>query len=72
MSDVVPRLVSAVGFLTMIGIAWAFSMDRRRVPWRTVAWGAALQLVLGLVLLKTFVGQLFFEAMSSLVGALLA
>ena len=72
MSDLGPRLVSAVGFLAMIGIAWAFSMDRRRVPWRTVAWGAALQLGLGLVLLKTFVGQLFFEAMSSLVGALLA
>ena len=72
MNDLGPRLVSAVGFLAMIGIAWAFSMDRRRVPWRTVAWGAALQLGLGLVLLKTFVGQLFFEAMSSLVGALLA
>ena len=71
MSDVVPRLVSAVGFLAMIAIAWAFSMDRRRVPWRTVAWGAALQLALGLLLLKTFVGQLFFEGMSAVVGALL-
>ncbi len=71
MSDVVPRLVSAVGFLAMIAIAWAFSMDRRRVPWRTVAWGAALQLALGLLLLKTFVGRLFFEGMSAVVGALL-
>ncbi len=71
MSDLGPRLVSAVGFLVMIAIAWAFSMDRRRVPWRTVAWGVALQLALGLLLLKTFVGQLFFEGMTAVVGALL-
>ena len=71
MSDLGPRLVSGIGFLAMIAIAWAFSMDRRRVPWRTVAWGVALQLALGLLLLKTFVGQLFFEGMSAVVGALL-
>ncbi len=71
MSDLGPRLVSAVGFLVMIAIAWAFSMDRRRVPWRTVAWGVALQLALGVLLLKACGGQLFFEGMSAVVGALL-
>jgi CNT family concentrative nucleoside transporter len=63
-----PRLVSAVGFVAMIAIAWAFSQDRRRFPWRTVAWGAALQLALGVVLLETPVGEAFFRGMNRAVA----
>ncbi|MCH7709506.1 MAG: hypothetical protein IH884_13530, partial [Myxococcales bacterium] len=37
----------------MIGVAWAFSTDRQRVPWRTVIAGSLLQLGLGILLLKT-------------------
>src|SRR5262245_65913558 len=61
MSGAGPRFVSAFGFLAMIAIAWAFSQDRRRFPWRTVAWGAALQLALGVVLLETPFGEIFFR-----------
>ncbi len=64
------RAVPALGFVTMIGIAWIFSSDRQRFPWRTVATGVALQLALALLLLKTPVGRLFFQAMSAVVGAL--
>ena len=35
----------------LLAIAWAFSEDRRRIPWRTVARGVALQWVLALVLI---------------------
>jgi CNT family concentrative nucleoside transporter len=63
------RLVSVVGFAAMIAIAWLFSIDRRRFPWRVVAAGSALQLALAVVLLKTAVGRLFFDAMSAVVGA---
>jgi CNT family concentrative nucleoside transporter len=55
----------------MVAIAWAASSDRRRMPWRTVAWGLGLQLALGVLLLKTPAGELFFRGMSALVGALL-
>jgi CNT family concentrative nucleoside transporter len=68
-TDLGPRLVSALGFVTMIAIAWLFSVDRRRLPWRTVLAGSALQLALGVLLLKTAVGQLFFDAMRAIVGA---
>jgi len=54
-------LVSALGFVAMIAIGWTFSQDRRRFPWRTVAWGSALQLALAAVLLKTPVGDVFFR-----------
>ena len=54
-----------------MALAWALSEDRRAVPWRTVAWGIALQLGLGLLLLKTPFGDGFFAVMSALVAALI-
>ena len=68
MSEAGPRFVSALGFVAMIAIAWAFSQDRRRFPWRTVAWGSALQLALGVVLLETPVGEAFFRGMNRAVA----
>ena len=56
----------------MIAIAWLFSTDRRRVPWRIVGWGLAIQLLLGVVLLKTAAGAPFFNGMNALSDALMA
>jgi len=71
-SDPGLRAVSALGFVAMIGIAWACSRDRRRVPWVTVAWGVALQLGLGLLLLRTGIGRAFFTGVNELVARFLA
>jgi CNT family concentrative nucleoside transporter len=68
-SDIGLRIVSLLGFGVMIAIAWAFSCNRRLFPWRTVLSGAAIQLALGVVLLKTAVGTFFFDAMRAVVGA---
>jgi CNT family concentrative nucleoside transporter len=72
MSDLGLRAVSAVGFVSMIAIAWALSRDRKRIAWRTVAWGVALQLTLACTLLLTDLGAAFFVAVESVVGGLLA
>jgi concentrative nucleoside transporter, CNT family len=37
--------------LALLGLAYAISEDRRRIPWRTVAGGVALQIVLAVLLL---------------------
>jgi CNT family concentrative nucleoside transporter len=66
-SEVGARLVSALGFVAMIAIAWVFSHDRRRFPWRTVAWGVGLQLLLGAILLRSRVGEGFFRVTNGLV-----
>ena len=71
MSDPGARVVSAVGFVAMIAIAWVFSQGRRRFPWRPVVWGTAIQLALGLVLLRTPVGGVFFRATNGLVDLFL-
>ena len=67
MSDPGARLVSVLGFVAMLAIAWGASQDRRRFPWRTVAWGVGLQLALGAVLLRTPVGAVFFGITNGIV-----
>jgi CNT family concentrative nucleoside transporter len=42
---------AVIGLLALLGFAWLISEDRRRVPWRTVASGVALQLILALILI---------------------
>jgi CNT family concentrative nucleoside transporter len=71
-TDLGARAVSGIGLAVMIAIAWCCSSDRHRIPWRTVAWGVALQLALGAMLLKTPLGRLFFEGMNAIVSALIA
>ena len=71
MSDAGARIISVLGLGAMVAIAWVFSSDRSRVPWLTVAWGIGLQLVLGVLLLKTPLGSLFFAAMNAIVSSLI-
>jgi CNT family concentrative nucleoside transporter len=42
---------SLLGLAALLAIAWALSEDRRRIPWRTVAAGIALQWALAALLL---------------------
>lgn len=46
------RLMSFLGLVALLGIAFAFSTHHRRVNWRTVVMGTLLQLALGFFLLK--------------------
>jgi hypothetical protein len=42
--------VSFVGFMIFAGISWLLSSSRRKIAWRTIAWGVALQLLIGLII----------------------
>lgn len=55
------RLISALGLLSMIGLAWLGSENRRAAPWRLVGWGLGLQFVLGLLVIRTTLGVAFFS-----------
>ncbi len=65
------RLLSALGLVVMVALAWALSLDRKRFPWRIVAWGTALQLVFGVFVLKTPVGLAFFGFLNDVFARLL-
>jgi concentrative nucleoside transporter, CNT family len=54
------RLVSLLGLVVLIALAWALSNNRRSFPWRTVLWGLGLQFFFALFILKTPAGQRLF------------
>jgi len=66
------RLMGLVGMGTMIGLAWLLSTNRNRVNWSLVAKGVGLQVVFGLLVLKTPVGRWLFEQANGLFLRLLS
>ncbi|MDH3622986.1 MAG: NupC/NupG family nucleoside CNT transporter [Myxococcales bacterium] len=65
------RLMSLVGLFAMVGIAWLMSQHRRAMPWRAIGWGLGLQLLFGVLVLKTRAGLLIFSILNDAVIALL-
>lgn len=63
--------MGAVGLVVILGVAWAFSANRKAIRPQLLAWGLGLQIVFALLVLKTPV-QGVFRAASSVVQALLA
>lgn len=65
------RLIGVLGIVVMIAIAVLMSHDRRRINWRLVASGVALQVVFGLLVLKTSAGRAVFQTFGHWITALL-
>ncbi len=55
------KIVSFVGILVFIALAWIISENRKKIGWVTVAWGLALQFVFALLILKTRAGLALFD-----------
>lgn len=66
------RMTGVLGFAVMIALAWAMSEDRRRVPWKLVGSGVALQVVVGILVLKTELGRAFFRGVNGVFVRLLS
>jgi CNT family concentrative nucleoside transporter len=65
------RLISALGLVVFIGLAYAFSVNRRAVRWQPVLWGIALQLIFALLILRTAPGFVVFSFLGDVVGQFL-
>ena len=61
------RWISLLGLLVFIGISYLASNNRKSIPWNTVLWGIALQLILGVLILKTTTGLAVFQFLGSLI-----
>lgn len=59
------RFISLLGLSVFVCISYLGSNNRRLVPWNTVLWGIALQLVLGVLLLKSEIGLKTFQFLGS-------
>jgi CNT family concentrative nucleoside transporter len=55
------KLVSILGLVTFLALAWTLSAHHKRFPWRTVAWGLGLQFTFALLILKTAPGRAVFD-----------
>jgi CNT family concentrative nucleoside transporter len=64
------RLIGIPGLAAILAVAWLLSYDRRRVPWRLVASGLALQASFGVLVLKTAPGRWFFERVGDVVNGI--
>ena len=63
--------VSAAGFIVFAGIAWLLSTDRRKIAWKTIAWGVSLQLLIGLIVFRFPVSHRVFLWLNDAVLVLL-
>jgi CNT family concentrative nucleoside transporter len=65
------NLISVGGFFTFAAIAWMISSNRRKVSWKTIGAGLALQLILGLLIFRFPGSHRLFLWMNDAVLALL-
>ncbi len=46
------RFFALIGFVLILGIAWALSNNKKAIRWRTVGWGLLLQIIIAILVLK--------------------
>jgi CNT family concentrative nucleoside transporter len=63
------NLISFLGIFVLCVIAWLGSENRRNIPWRTIAWGIGIQLIVGLIVFV--VGTQVVEGINNLLNAVL-
>ncbi|MGA2020317.1 MAG: NupC/NupG family nucleoside CNT transporter [Candidatus Sulfotelmatobacter sp.] len=66
------RFTGILGLLTMLGLAYAFSTNRRAIRLKTVAWGLGLQFAFAVCVLRIDAGRRVFQAAGDVVSRLLS
>jgi len=65
------RLTGLIGIIGVVGLAYAFSTDRRAIRLRTMLWGLGLQMVFAIIVLKWTFGQRVMSTAGAAVTKLL-
>lgn len=65
------RLISVLGLLLMMVIAWGLSNNRRKIEWRAIGGGLALQFFFAYIILCTNAGLMFFDLTKDAVNAVI-
>lgn len=66
------RLISFIGLVCMLGCAYLLSSERKSIRWQTVGSGLLIQIVFGLLILKTSFGMSLFEGARSFFTGILS
>src|SRR5262250_3337562 len=65
------RFTGILGLLTMLGLAYGFSTNRRAIRIKTVAWGLGLQIAFAVFVLRVEIGRNMFHSAGNAVNRLL-
>lgn len=65
------KIISFVGLILMVGIAFLISNNKRKVSWKLVFIGIGMQLLFGVLILKWAPGRVAFNYMNDIVTAIL-
>ncbi|MBE9080115.1 NupC/NupG family nucleoside CNT transporter [Romeria aff. gracilis LEGE 07310] len=65
------RLISLLGLIVFVGVAYGLSANRQAVRWRPVLIGIGLQLIFALLILRTAWGFAFFQWLGGIVSSFL-
>jgi len=65
------QLTSIVGLSFMVFLAYLCSRDRSNIRWKPVLWGMVMQAVMGVLVLKSAAGRVFFLWVNDVIVALL-
>jgi CNT family concentrative nucleoside transporter len=68
----VARFTGVLGILAVLLAAYLFSTDRRRIRWRTIAWGLGLQVAFAFLVLRFGYGQRVMSWAGDVVTKMLA
>jgi CNT family concentrative nucleoside transporter len=66
------RFTGLLGIVAVLAAAWLCSTDRRRIRWRTIAWGLGLQVTFAFLVLRFDYGQKFMSWAGNVVTQMLA
>ena len=66
------RFTGILGLLCMLGLAYAFSTNRRAIRLKTVAWGLGLQFAFAVCVLRIEAGRRIFQSAGNVVSRLLS
>src|SRR5580704_13083958 len=66
------RFTGILGLLTMLGLAYVFSTNRRAIRVKTVAWGLSLQILFAIFVLRVDVGRRMFQVIGDAANKVLS
>src|SRR5579872_4835701 len=57
------RFIGILGMMTVMGLAYAFSTNRRAIRYKTIAWGLGLQIAFAFLVMRWDFGRRIFAAL---------
>ena len=65
------QFTGIIGIVVLLAIAYAISDNREKINYRTVAWGLGLQIMFGVLILKTPIGRPIFSFVDKMISKLI-